>query len=100
MREGPVVERHISLSIHPDRTGDFERFFTESYRPAALTMPGLVECTLLREAERPDRYQMVFRWDTADHALAWRTSEVHQALQPGLNELHGGMEIIAYTTVL
>ena len=31
--------------------------------------------------------------------LAWRVSEAHQALQPGLNELHAGMEITAYTKV-
>ena len=59
-------------------------------------MPGLVECSLLREVEHPSRYQIVFRWDTADQAVAWRTSSVHQGLQPALNELHGGMEITAY----
>ncbi len=62
-------------------------------------MPGLIECSLLREAERPDRYQMVFRWEAADDAVAWRVSEVHQGLQPALTALHGGMEIAAYTKV-
>ena len=42
---------------------------------------------------------MVFRWEEAEQAVAWRVSEVHQALQPALNALHAGMEIVAYTKV-
>lgn len=94
-----MIERHITFDVHPDRTVDFERFFAESYRPPVLEMPGLIECALLREAESPTRYQMVFRWETADNAVAWRESEVHQALQPALGELHGGMHIVAYIGV-
>jgi heme-degrading monooxygenase HmoA len=94
-----VIERHITFSVHPDRTADFERYFSEAYRPPVLEMPGLIECSLLRESENPARYQMVFRWETPDNAVAWRVSETHVALQPALNELHGGMEIVAYTKV-
>jgi heme-degrading monooxygenase HmoA len=94
-----TIERHITFNVHPDRTAEFERFFAEAYRPPVLEMPGLIECGLLREMENPARYQMVFRWESADNAAAWRTSEVHQGLQPGLNALHSGMEIVAYTTV-
>jgi heme-degrading monooxygenase HmoA len=91
-----MIERHITFAVHPDRTVDFERFFSEVYRPPVLEMPGLVECSLLREADDPTRYQMVFRWERPEQAVAWRLSEVHQGLQPALNELHGGMEIVAY----
>lgn len=94
-----MIERHITFSVHPDRTADFERFFTDAYRPPVLEMPGLIECSLLREAEHAERYQMIFRWEAADNAVAWRVSEVHQGLQPALNELHGGMEIVAFTKV-
>jgi heme-degrading monooxygenase HmoA len=94
-----MIERHITFTVQPDMTAAFERFFTETYRPPVLAMPGLIECSLLREAERADRYQMVFRWETADQAVAWRVSEVHQALQPALSALHDGMEITAYTKV-
>jgi heme-degrading monooxygenase HmoA len=94
-----VIERHITFSVHPDKTAEFERFFTDEYRPPVLGMPGLIECSLLREAEHADRYQMIFRWEEADQAVAWRVSEVHQALQPRLAELNSGMEIIAYTKV-
>jgi len=94
-----MIERHVSFNVHPDRTGDFEEFFVDQYRPPVLAMPGLIECSLLREADRPERYQMVFRWLTADDAAAWRNSEVHQGLQPTLNSLHSGMEIVAYAKV-
>ena len=94
-----MIERHITLNVHPDMTTELERLFIEEYRPAAESMPGLIECSLLREAEHADRYQMVFRWQEAEQAVAWRVSEVHQALQPALNALHAGMEIVAYTKV-
>ena len=94
-----MIERHISFAVLADKTTDFERFFVEDYRPPVLLLPGLIECSLLREAERPDRYQMVFRWETAEHAAAWRTSEAHVALQPTLSSLHAGMEIVAFAKV-
>jgi heme-degrading monooxygenase HmoA len=94
-----MIERHVSFAVLPDRTTDFEQFFTERYRPPVLEMPGLIECILLREAEHPERYQMVFRWEAAEQAVAWRVSPVHQALQPELGELHEGMEIVAFAQV-
>lgn len=94
-----MIERHVSFAVLPGRAAEFERFFTQRYRPPVLELPGLIECILLREAERPDRYQMVFRWETAEHAVAWRVSENHQALQPALDDLHAGMEITSYTQV-
>jgi heme-degrading monooxygenase HmoA len=94
-----VIERHITFTVEADNAEAFERFFIDQYRPPVLEMPGLMECSLLREAEHPDRYQMIFRWEEAEQAVAWRVSEVHQALQPALNALHGGMEIVAYAKV-
>ena len=94
-----MIERHVSYEVPMAKAAEFERFFTERYRPPVLEMPGLQECSLLRESDDPTRYQMVFRWDTTDHAAAWRTSPVHQALQPDLNGLHSGMHIVAYTKV-
>jgi len=94
-----MIERHITFNVHPDKTQEFERFFAQDYRPPVTLVPGFVACDLLREIERPDRYQMVFRWEQADAAVAWRTSDVHQALQPALTALVSSMEIVAYTTV-
>ena len=94
-----MIERHVSYEVPADRAQEFERFFRERYLPPALEMPGLIECILLRESDETTRYQMVFRWQTAENAAAWRTSEVHQALQPDLAALNSGMNIVAYTKV-
>jgi heme-degrading monooxygenase HmoA len=95
-----MIERHITFNVHPDRTAEFERFIVTQYRPPAMKMPGIVECSLLREAERPERYQLVFRWEKAEDAVGWRVSKVHEGLQPALNALHSGMEIVAYSRVV
>jgi heme-degrading monooxygenase HmoA len=94
-----MIERHIDVEIPSHNRAAFERFFVERYRPAAASLPGYVACVLLRESERPERYQMVFRWETADEAKAWRTSAVHERLQPELTALHAGMTITAYEMV-
>jgi heme-degrading monooxygenase HmoA len=94
-----MIERHVSFTVSPDRSAEFERFFVEQYRPPALKMPGLVECALLRQTDRPESYQMVYRWETAEQAAAWRANKGHQALQPTLNELTSDMHITAYSRV-
>jgi heme-degrading monooxygenase HmoA len=94
-----MIERHVTFDVLPERTADFERFFSQQYLPAVQAMPDLIECLLLREAENPLRYQMVFRWQTADAAAAWRMSPVHQALQPALGALNSAMNIVAYSSV-
>ena len=93
-----MIERHITFNVHPDKTAEFERFFADEYRPPVLDMPGLIECSLLREADTPTGT----RWSSASRMPTggrWRRREVHQALQPALNALHAGMEIVAYTKV-
>jgi heme-degrading monooxygenase HmoA len=94
-----MIERHITFDVLPDRTDEFEHFFSETYRPPALRMPGLIECGLLRDAETPTTYRMLFRWENPEDAVAWRESEAHQALQPELRSLHNGMQISAFTRV-
>jgi heme-degrading monooxygenase HmoA len=94
-----MIERHVSYQVPADKTAEFERFFVEAYRPPVVEMPGLIECILLRESDEPTRYQMVFRWQTADNATAWRNSLVHQGLQPALALLNEGMDIVAYTQI-
>jgi len=55
-----------------------------------------VKLDLLREAESATRWQMMFRFEDADSAAGWRSSEVHQALQPALKTLHIGMTVQGY----
>jgi heme-degrading monooxygenase HmoA len=82
--------------VHPDRTAAFEAFFAEQYRPAMSAASGFVKVDLLRELDQATRYQMVLRWDSAEAAAGWRTSDVHQALQPELTALYSDNEISAY----
>jgi heme-degrading monooxygenase HmoA len=94
-----VIERHITFNVHADRTEDFERFFSESYRPPMAKAPGFVRVELLRELESATRYQMVLRWEDVEAATGWRTSAVHQALQPGLTALFSDNEIQVYEVI-
>jgi quinol monooxygenase YgiN len=94
-----VIERHITFNVHPDRTAEFERFFSETYRPPMSQSPGYVRVDLLREADSATRYRMVLRWRDADAATTWRESAVHQALQPELAALHSGSEIAVFDVI-
>ena len=94
-----MIERHVSFSVLPGQDRRLRELLRRALPAAGLQMPGLIECILLRESDHADHYQMVFRWESADDAAAWRTSAVHQALQPDLAALHIGMEIVAYTQV-
>jgi heme-degrading monooxygenase HmoA len=94
-----VIERHITFTVHPDKTTAFEQFFATKYTPPIKEWPGFVKVELLREADSETRYQMVLRWEDGDAAAGWRTSDVHTALQPALNALHSGMDIQAYEVI-
>jgi antibiotic biosynthesis monooxygenase (ABM) superfamily enzyme len=94
-----VIERHITFNVHADRTGDFEAFFADAYGPTMAKAPGFVRVELLREVDSATRYQMVLRFQDADSAAAWRTSAVHQALQPALTALFDGNEIQGYEVI-
>lgn len=94
-----MIERHISFDVKEGQGEAFVRFFIEDYRPPVLSFEGLIECSLLLEADSVTRYQMIFRWEAAENAVAWRVSEVHQGLQPALQALVDAMVITAYSKV-
>lgn len=94
-----MIERHITFTVQPDETAAFEKFMTSEYGRAMAKSPGFVKLDLLREADSATRYQLVFRFDDADTAAGWRTSEVHQALQPALKELVVDMAIQGYEVI-
>lgn len=94
-----MIERHITFNVHPDRTEAFERFFADQYGPTMAKAPGFVDVGLLREVDSPTRYQMVLRFEDAESAAAWRTSDVHQALQPALTALFSTNEIRGYLVI-
>jgi len=94
-----MIERHITFNVHPGMNADFERFFAERYRPAMSAAPGFVRVELLREVESQTRYQMMLRFQDAETAAGWRTSPVHQALQPALAALFSTNEIQGYDVI-
>lgn len=94
-----MIERHITFNVHPEQTGAFEQFFAGQYRPAMASSPGFVKAELLREAGSATRYQMVLRFEDADSAAGWRTSPVHEGLQPALQALFADNEIQGYDVV-
>ncbi len=94
-----MIERHITFNVHPDRTADFERFFTETYRPAMSRARGFVRVELIREGENATRYQLMLRFEDAETAAEWRTCAEHQALQPELTSLYSTNEIAGYEVV-
>jgi antibiotic biosynthesis monooxygenase (ABM) superfamily enzyme len=91
-----MIERHITFTVLPEKATAFEQFIANEYAPTMAKAPGFVKIDLLREADSTTRYQMVFRFVDAASAAAWRTSEVHIALQPALKELNTDMQIQGY----
>lgn len=94
-----MIERHITFNVHPGMIYDFERFFADRYRPAMSESPGFVRVELLREADSQTRYQMMLRFRDAEAAAGWRTSPVHQTLQPALAALFSTNEIQGYDVI-
>jgi heme-degrading monooxygenase HmoA len=94
-----MIERHITFNVHPEKTGALERLFADEYRPTMAKSPGFVKVELLREAEDPTRYQMMTRFEDADSAAGWATSEAHQALQPAMKALYAGYELQVYVVI-
>jgi quinol monooxygenase YgiN len=95
-----MIERHITFRVPAASADAFERFFDEAYRPAMARAPGYVRVELLREIDDPTRYQMALRFTDPGAAAGWRTSETHQALQPALNALHEGSDVVGYDVVV
>lgn len=94
-----MIERHITFNVLPDQGAAFERFITDEYRPAMAASAGFIRADLLREANDPTRYQLVFRFEDGEAAAGWRTSLVHQGLQPALTDLFSTNEIVGYDVV-
>ncbi len=94
-----MIERHLTFTVDTDQADAFERFITGEYGTAMAKSPGFVRLDLLREADDPTQYQLAFRFTDADSAAGWRTSPVHQALQPALKALHGGMVVEGYEVI-
>lgn len=94
-----MIERHVTFHVLPDKCLEFERFFSEEYRPAMSAMPGFVRVELLRQAEESAQYQMVIRFESAETAAGWRASAAHQSLGPRIKALYGDSQLQVYEVV-
>ncbi len=94
-----MIERHVTFNVLSDKTQDFEKLFSEEYRPAMVSMPGFVKVELLCEQEDPTQYQMVIRFESTETAAGWRSSEAHQALKPKIKTLYRGSTLKVYDVV-
>ncbi len=94
-----MIERHVTFDVLPGKGKDFESFFFKAYRPTMSIMPGFVRVELLREQENLEHYQMVIRFESAEAAADWRSSEAHKALQPELKALYSASRLEVYEVI-
>lgn len=91
-----MIERHVTFDVLPNKEDEFERLFSNEYRPAMARLPGFIKVELLREQENPARYHMVIRFTSCDEAAAWRSSSAHQVLSPKLKALYSASQLQVY----
>jgi heme-degrading monooxygenase HmoA len=94
-----MIERHVTFHVYPDKGKEFEELFVEKYRPAMATMAGFVGVELLRQVDQVTPYQMVIRFQSAEHAAGWRASAAHQSLQPKLKALYTDSQVQVYDVI-
>jgi heme-degrading monooxygenase HmoA len=91
-----MIERHVNFEVIEEKSHQFEDFFNEQYRPAMMRSDGFVGVELIQELEKPTRYQMLIRFQSLDHAAAWRNSEAHKALSPTLKSFYTSSDVTVY----
>jgi len=95
-----MIERRVTFNVLPGKEAAFEKLFKEEYSVAMSKMPGFVRVRLLREQEKPNRYQMAICFKTADEAAAWRRSAAHEELRPKIGALYEGSEVLVYDVIV
>jgi len=94
-----MIERHVTFEVFSDKTQAFEKLFGEEYRPAMVSMSGFIKVDLLREQGKPNIYQMVIRFESAEYAAGWRASPEHQSLSPKLKSLYSESQLQVYEVI-
>jgi heme-degrading monooxygenase HmoA len=94
-----MIERHVNFEVIPEKSGQFEDFFKEQYRPAMGKSDGFVSVELVQEMEKPARYQMLIRFESLEQAAAWRNSEAHKALSPVLKGFYTASDVTVYKLI-
>ncbi|MEN4041456.1 MAG: antibiotic biosynthesis monooxygenase family protein [Anaerolineaceae bacterium] len=94
-----MIERHVTFDVHPEKSSEFVDFFTRFYRPAMAAMPGYIKADLLQDHECATSFQMVIRFENAETAAGWRSSEAHREFSPRLKAMHSGSHLQVYEVV-
>jgi heme-degrading monooxygenase HmoA len=94
-----MIERHVTFKVIPGKEKDFERVFVEEYHPAMSSMPGFVYAYLLVNQNDPQSYHMVIRFHSTEEASAWRSSSLHQSLQPKMKALYQESQLQVYEVI-
>ena len=94
-----MIERHVTFNVLSGKEADFEKLFNEEYGPAMSAKPGFVSVGLLREQEKPARYQMTIRFQDEETAAGWRKSSEHEGLKPKIKALYDGSELIVFDVI-
>ena len=100
MGDKNVIERHVTFHVLPGKTGSFEQFFQDEYRPAMAQTDGYIKAELLVDTENWQDLKMVLRFDSTDSAAEWRASDRHAALKPKLKSMYNGSELKVYQVLL
>lgn len=94
-----MIERHVTFVVPDGHAEEFEALFAAEYRPAMAAKAGFARVDLLRRQEHPTEYQMVIRFDTAEHAAAWRASAEHKAVGERLRRHYASSALTVYDVV-
>lgn len=95
-----MIERHVTFNVLVGKEAAFEKLFKEEYSVAMSKLPGFVRVRLIREQEKPTRYQMVICFQTVELAAAWRASAAHEELRPKIGALNQGTEVLVYDVIV
>jgi heme-degrading monooxygenase HmoA len=94
-----MIQRHVTFTVYPKKSDEFEKIFRDEYRPAMAGMPGFVSVELLRRPDQPFEYQMVIRFESTEAAADWRNSAAHKLLQPKIKVLYSESKLQVYDVI-
>lgn len=94
-----MIERHVTFTVFPEKSNQFEMFFIDQYRPAMSKMAGFVDVFLIQEMEHPDLYQMKICFESAEASEEWRASEVHNVLSLIQKTFYNSSTVVIYKRI-
>jgi heme-degrading monooxygenase HmoA len=81
-----MIVRLVSLKLKPDKRGEFEQLFAQSY-PRLKSLPGCLSLQLLGDVNGQGDYLTVSHWRTLADLEAYRTSSLFEEIWPQVKAL-------------